>query len=121
MTAGENGRVVVISRVPTEREPTDQVSCGWKLTNRGEEGVVVSFHLHSSQALLAELTCPSARIRRGCFHGSASFEIGRGQDVDVSAVLEPRGVGPLPVHIAVLSREETIERHEIVDFEVLDS
>jgi hypothetical protein len=117
MTASENGRWVVISRVAPETGPTNRISCGWRLTNQGAEGVVVSFHLHSSQALLAELTCPAGRVQRGCFHGSASFEIGSGEAASVSAVLEPRAVGPLPVHIAVLSREETIERHELVELE----
>jgi len=120
MTASENGRWVLVSRVPAETSPTNRISCGWRLTNQSAEDVVVSFHLHSSQALLAELTCPAGRVQRGCFHGSASFEIGRGEAASVSAVLEPRAVGPLPVHIAVLSREETIERHEIVELEALD-
>ena len=102
------------SEVPGAALVGDQIRCRWQLTNNGETTVAASFYLRTTPARLVSLATASGRLLRGHFHGNATVHIPRFEPVTISAELEPVMLGENEVRVAVMTRDATHERIDII-------
>jgi hypothetical protein len=107
-------QVELEGRVPVSATPGAWVPCEWGITNLGVTEIRVNFYLRSTPAPLAALVCLVGAARNGRFHGSATIVIRKRETAIVSALLQPREIGEYTVSAAAVTRNETVERTDVV-------